>query len=53
MLLLLRKSGSGKSRNNKSRKVRIAIFAYAALLARWPRARITLRHGARVVHDTG
>ena len=30
----------------------VAEAAYRAAVARWPRARITLRQGIRVVHDT-
>jgi hypothetical protein len=31
----------------------VAEAAYRAAVARWPAARITLRQGIRVVHDTG
>ena len=31
----------------------VAKATYRAALARWPAARITLRQGIRVVHDTG
>jgi len=31
----------------------VAEAIYRAAVARWPTARITLRQGARVVHDTG
>ena len=31
----------------------VAEATYWAAVARWPRARITLRQGIRVVHDTG
>jgi hypothetical protein len=31
----------------------VAEATYRAAVARWPRARITLRQGIRVVHDTG
>ena len=31
----------------------VAEATYAAAVARWPTARITLRQGIRVVHDTG
>jgi hypothetical protein len=31
----------------------VAEATYRAAVARWPAARITLRQGARVVHDTG
>ena len=31
----------------------VAEATYRAAVARWPTARITLRQGARVVHDTG
>jgi hypothetical protein len=31
----------------------VAEATYRAVVARWPRARITLRQGIRVVHDTG
>jgi hypothetical protein len=31
----------------------VAVATYRAAILRWPRARITLRQGARVVHDTG
>jgi len=31
----------------------VAEATYRAAIARWPRARITLRQGIRVVHDTG
>jgi hypothetical protein len=31
----------------------VAEAAYTAAVKRWPAARIMLRHGARVVHDTG
>jgi hypothetical protein len=31
----------------------VAEATYRAAVARWPRTRITLRQGARVVHDTG
>ena len=30
----------------------VALPTYRAAVARWPRARITLRQGIRVVHDT-
>jgi hypothetical protein len=30
----------------------VAEATYGAAVARWPRARITLRQGIRVVHDT-
>ena len=30
-----------------------AVATYRAALVRWPGARITLRQGIRVVHDTG
>jgi hypothetical protein len=31
----------------------VAAATYRAAVARWPKARITLRQGIRVVHDTG
>jgi hypothetical protein len=31
----------------------VAEAAYAAAVKRWPGARIMLRQGARVIHDTG
>jgi hypothetical protein len=31
----------------------VAEATYRAAVARWPAARITLRQGIRVVHDTG
>jgi hypothetical protein len=31
----------------------VAQVTYAAAVKRWPAARIILRHGARVVHDSG
>jgi hypothetical protein len=31
----------------------VAETTYAAAVNRWPRVRITLRQGIRVVHDTG
>ena len=31
----------------------VADAAYRAAMVRWPKARITLRQGIRVVHDTG
>jgi hypothetical protein len=31
----------------------VAEAIYKAAIARWPTARITLRQGARVVHDSG
>ena len=31
----------------------VAQAAYAAAVKRWPNARITLRQGARTVHDSG
>jgi hypothetical protein len=31
----------------------VAEATYRAAIARWPMARITLRQGIRVVHDTG
>jgi hypothetical protein len=31
----------------------VAVATCRAAILRWPRARITLRQGARVVHDTG
>jgi hypothetical protein len=31
----------------------VAEATYRAVVVRWPRARITLRQGIRVVHDTG
>jgi hypothetical protein len=31
----------------------LAVATYHAAVARWPDARIMLRQGARVVHDTG
>jgi hypothetical protein len=31
----------------------VAEATYRAAVARWPRARITLRQGARVVHESG
>jgi hypothetical protein len=31
----------------------VAEATYRAAVARWPTARITLRQGIRVVHDTG
>ena len=31
----------------------VAESTYQAAVARWPTARITLRQGIRVVHDTG
>jgi hypothetical protein len=31
----------------------VAEATYRAVVARWPRARLTLRQGIRVVHDTG
>jgi hypothetical protein len=31
----------------------VAEAAYRAAVVRWPKARITLRQGIRVVHDTG
>jgi hypothetical protein len=31
----------------------VAEATYRAAVARWPMARITLRQGIRVVHDTG
>jgi hypothetical protein len=31
----------------------VAEAIYKAAIARWPMARITLRQGARVVHDSG
>jgi hypothetical protein len=31
----------------------VAEATYRAAVARWLAARITLRHGIRVVHDTG
>ena len=31
----------------------VAATTYRAAVARWPAARITLRQGIRVVHDTG
>ena len=31
----------------------VAEATYRAAIARWPAARITLRQGIRVVHDTG
>jgi hypothetical protein len=31
----------------------VAEATYRATVARWPMARITLRQGARVVHDSG
>jgi hypothetical protein len=31
----------------------VAEATYQAAVARWPKARITLRQGIRVVHDTG
>jgi hypothetical protein len=31
----------------------VAEATYRAAVARWPAARITLRQGARVLHDTG
>jgi hypothetical protein len=31
----------------------VAEATYRAAVGRWPRARITLRQGIRVVHDTG
>jgi hypothetical protein len=31
----------------------VAEAAYRAAVARWPKARTTLRQGIRVVHDTG
>jgi transposase len=31
----------------------VAEATYRAAMARWPTARITLRQGIRVVHDTG
>jgi hypothetical protein len=31
----------------------VAEATYRAAVTRWPLARITLRQGARVVHDTG
>jgi hypothetical protein len=31
----------------------VAQATYRAAVARWPRARIALRQGIRVVHDTG
>ena len=33
--------------------VEVAGATYRAAVARWPKARITLRQGIRVVHDTG
>jgi hypothetical protein len=31
----------------------VAEATYRAAVARWPRARITLRQGARIVHESG
>jgi hypothetical protein len=31
----------------------VAVATYWAAVARWPAARITLRQGARVVHENG
>ena len=31
----------------------VAEATYRAAIARWPTARVTLRQGVRVVHDTG
>jgi hypothetical protein len=31
----------------------VAEAAYRAAVARWPAARITLRQGARIVHESG
>jgi hypothetical protein len=35
------------------RDFEVAVATYWAAVARWPAARITLRRGIRVVHDTG
>jgi len=34
-----------------ARRFEVAEATYRAAVARWPRARITLRQGIRVVHD--
>jgi hypothetical protein len=36
-----------------SRRFEVAEATYRAAVARWPAARITLRQGARIVHESG